>query len=95
MSERTQDERYREQVRAWLAEHAAEYSEPREYSEAELVAHSKAWIRRKHQAGYSAIAEPASAGGAGGTARQAAIFDQEEAQLSHADHLPGWASAST
>lgn len=80
MSERKQDERYRAQVRAWLAENAAEYTRPREYSEAELVAHSKAWIRRKHQAGYSAIAEPVSAGGAGGTARQAAIFDQEEAR---------------
>ena len=80
MSEQARDDEYRKQVRAWLAENAAEYTEPREFSEEELVARSKAWIRRKHDAGYSAIAEPATAGGAGGTPRQAAIFAEEEAR---------------
>ena len=78
MSELARDDEYRNQVRAWLAENAAGYTEPRAFPEAELVAHSKAWIRRKHDAGYSAIAEPTSAGGAGGTPRQAAIFAEEE-----------------
>ena len=78
MSDPAQDEDYRQGVRAWLAENAAEYAEPREFPEAELVARSKAWIRRKHDAGYSAIAEPVAAGGGGGTPRQAAIFDREE-----------------
>lgn len=80
MSDHAQDENYRLEVRAWLAENAAEYAEPREFPEAELVARSKAWIRRKHEAGYSAIAEPVAAGGAGGTPGQAAIFDREEAR---------------
>ena len=80
MSEQARDDGYRKQVREWLAENAAEYTEPREYSETELVARSKAWIRRKHGAGYSAIAEPVAAGGAGGTARQAAVFAREEAR---------------
>ena len=80
MSEQQRDDAYRKQVREWLAENAAEYTQPREYSEAELVAHSKAWIRRKHDAGYSAIPEPVSAGGAGGTPWQAAIFAREEAR---------------
>ena len=80
MSEQARDDEYRKQVRAWLAENAAGYTEPLAFSEAELVARSKAWIRRKHDAGYSAIAEPVSAGGAGGTPRQAAIFAEEEAR---------------
>ena len=80
MSEQARDDEYRRQVRAWLAENAAEYTEPREFPEAELVARSKVWIRRKHDAGYSAIAEPVAAGGAGGTPRQAAIFDEEESR---------------
>ena len=80
MSGQPQDEQYREQVRAWLAENAAQYTEPPEFAEAELVTRSKAWIRRKHAAGYSAIAEPVAAGGAGGTARQADIFAREEAR---------------
>lgn len=71
---------YREQARSWLAENAAEYSEPREFPEEELVRRSKDWIRRKHEAGYSAIDEPVDAGGAGGTAAQAAVFAQEEAR---------------
>ena len=80
MSDQARDDEYRTRVRIWLAENAAEYTEPREFSDAELVARSKAWIRRKHEAGYSAIEAPVSAGGAGGTPRQAAIFAREEAR---------------
>ena len=78
------NEEYRAQVRNWLAKNATEYREPREFSDDELVRRSKEWIRRKHDAGYSAIDEPATAGGAGGTSRQATIFAQEEARY----HMP-------
>lgn len=74
------NESYRAEARRWLEKSAAEYTEPREFDEAELVRRSKAWIRSKHDAGYSAIAEPVDAGGAGGTAQQARIFAQEEAR---------------
>ncbi len=90
MSEPSQDDDYRARARAWLAEHAAEYVESREFSEPELVARSKAWIRKKHDAGYSAISEPISAGGAGGTARQAAIFAEEQARY----HTPTFTGVS-
>tara|TARA_A100001037_G_scaffold267710_1_gene260755 strand:- start:7360 stop:8577 length:1218 start_codon:yes stop_codon:yes gene_type:complete len=90
MSEQSQLDEYRSRARAWLAEHAAEYATPREFSEAELVARSKAWVRKKFDAGYSAIAEPTSAGGAGGSAQQAAIFAQEEARY----HTPTFTGVS-
>ncbi|MCY3793119.1 MAG: acyl-CoA dehydrogenase family protein, partial [Gammaproteobacteria bacterium] len=74
------DAAYREQARAWLAEHAAEYRQPREFAEEELVRRSKDWVRTKHGAGYSAIEAPQDAGGAGGTPAQAAIFAEEESR---------------
>lgn len=73
-----EDAAYRTAARAWLADNAAEYRDRREFPEAELVARSLAWIRRKWEAGYSAIAAPKDAGGAGGTRRHAAIFAEEE-----------------
>ncbi|MFW6092905.1 MAG: acyl-CoA dehydrogenase family protein [Pseudomonadota bacterium] len=81
---------WREQVIDWLAEHAAEYAQPREFSEQELVRRSKEWIRKKHDAGYSAIAEPVEAGGAGGTPEQAAVFAREEARY----HVPTFTGVS-
>lgn len=89
MTESSHDQ-YRERARRWLAENAAEYTQPREYSEEELVRRSKEWIRRKHEAGYSAIAEPVEAGGAGGTPAEAAIFAQEEARY----HTPTFTGVS-
>lgn len=74
------DDQYRDAVVAWLSEHAAEYAQPREFDEDELVRRSKEWVRKKHDAGYSAITEPVEAGGAGGTPAQAAIFAREEAK---------------
>jgi acyl-CoA dehydrogenase len=74
------DEEYREHARAWLAVNANEYTKRREFSEEELVRRSRAWIRRKYDAGYSAIAVPVSAGGAGETPARARIFAQEEAR---------------
>jgi alkylation response protein AidB-like acyl-CoA dehydrogenase len=84
------DDAFRAQARRWLAEHAVDYAERREYDEAELVRRSKAWIRAKHAAGYSAIAEPVEVGGASGTPAQAAIFAQEEARY----HTPTFTGVS-
>jgi alkylation response protein AidB-like acyl-CoA dehydrogenase len=84
------DGEYRTNARAWLEANAAEYRTRREFSEEELVRRSKAWIRRKYDAGYSAIAEPVEAGGAGGTPRQAAIFAEEEARY----HTPTFTGVS-
>ena len=81
---------YRAEAQRWLEENAAEYVERREFSEAELVRRSKDWIHRKHDAGYSAIAEPVEAGGAGGTPGQAAIFAREEARY----HTPTFTGVS-
>lgn len=75
-----QDVAFRTKARAWLAENAREYAERRDFPEDELVARSLAWIRKKWEAGYSAIAAPKEAGGAGGTHRQAMIFAEEEAR---------------
>jgi acyl-CoA dehydrogenase len=79
---------YRAKARAWLQANAAEYAQPpaAPWSEAELVARSKAWARRKAEAGYAAITSPREVGGAGGTQRQAAIFAQEEGRY----HTPSF-----
>jgi alkylation response protein AidB-like acyl-CoA dehydrogenase len=73
---------FRATARTWLAENAAEYSEPppEAWSEDELVARAKAWQRRKAAAGYGALTAPKSVGGAGLPARLAQIFGQEEAR---------------
>ncbi len=74
-----EDAEYRAKARAWLAENAAEYKNFGEIPEAEFPQRSKAWTRKKWDAGYSGIEYPLNAGGAGGTARQAQIFAEEEA----------------
>lgn len=77
-------ETYRAKAAAWLRKNAAEYRQPATYTDEELVTQSKQWAQRKYDAGYSAIAYPRSAGGAGGTVEEAAIFAAEEA----AYHVP-------
>ena len=79
MSDTDANAKYRARVRAWLKDNAAEYTEPREFPDEELVRRSKEWIRKKYDTGYSAIDEPVEAGGAGGTSVQAAVFAREEA----------------
>lgn len=83
-------EDYRATVREWLARHATEYAEPREFDEKELVQRSLAWLRNKSNAGYAAIAEPVAAGGAGGTPEQAVIFAEEESRY----HIPTFTGIS-
>ena len=74
------EDAFRQEVRAWLAEHAAEYREPHEWPEQELVTRSLAWQKTKAQAGFGLITEPPELGGRGGTSRMAVIFAQEEAR---------------
>jgi acyl-CoA dehydrogenase len=71
---------FRAEVRAWLAEHAAEYAEPppTAWGEAELVARANAWQATKYAAGYGALAAPKAAGGAARPLRLATIFNEEE-----------------
>lgn len=71
---------FRTEVRAWLAANAGEYREPTEWPEAELVARSLAWQKRKAEAGFGLIPEPADLGGRSGNSRMAQIFAQEEAR---------------
>ena len=85
MTEQT-DHAYRRRARAWLAERAAEYVQPPQYDEAELVRRSKEWVRIKQASGYSAIDAPADVGGGGGTASQAAVFAEEEDRY----HVPSF-----
>jgi acyl-CoA dehydrogenase len=77
-----EDAAYRAGARAWLAENAAEYRDAGAVSELDMPAQSKAWTRKKWDSGYSGIDVPKSAGGAGGTPRQAQIFAEEERRYS-------------
>jgi len=79
MTDTPEDAEYRARARAWLAEHAAQYRGAPDLDDDAMVGHSKAYTRAKWDAGYSGIDVPKTAGGAGGTARQARIFDEEEA----------------
>jgi alkylation response protein AidB-like acyl-CoA dehydrogenase len=82
LSPAVDEDAFREEVRAWLAQNAAEYREPREYPDDELVARSLAWQKTKAAAGFGLITEPADLGGRNGSGRMAAIFAQEEARYS-------------
>lgn len=79
---------FREEVRAWLAENAAEYRQAVEWPEAELVARSKAWQRRKAEAGFAAVTAPPALGGRSGSGRMAQIFAEEEGRY-HAPTFTG------
>jgi acyl-CoA dehydrogenase len=76
----TNEDAFRAEVRAWLAENAAEYREPREWPEDELVARSLAWQKTKAEAGFGLITESLELGGRGGDRRLAQVFAQEEAR---------------
>jgi len=74
------EDAFRAEARAWLEANAAEYREPHEWSEDELVARSFAWQKRKADAGFGLIPESADLGGRGGTGRMAQIFAEEQAR---------------
>ena len=89
--ELTMHEEYRQEAAAWLAKNAAQYREPREYTDAQIVLESKRWIQVKYAAGYSGIDAPAEIGGAGKTKVEASIFAREESQY----HTPIYPSIAT
>ena len=72
---------YRRQVRAWIADHAPDMSALTPEERAWHPKHraiARAWQATKADAGYACIAWPKAWGGAGGTAIEEAIFNQEE-----------------
>jgi alkylation response protein AidB-like acyl-CoA dehydrogenase len=71
---------FRQEAREWLARNAAEYRTPGAWPEDELVARTRAWQRRKFDAGFANITAPPELGGRNGAPRQAAIFAEEEAR---------------
>ncbi len=80
---------FRAKVRAWLAANATRRKEGEasssilsmEGADAELIARSKAWQKKKAAEGYAAISWPKEYGGMGGTPMQNVIYSQEEAQF--------------
>ncbi len=75
-----QEAAFRAEVRAWMAKNAAEYASPpaTPWSEAQIVALGRKWLKRKADAGYATITWPKAVGGRGGTAMEEVIFRQEE-----------------
>jgi alkylation response protein AidB-like acyl-CoA dehydrogenase len=82
------DAAFRARCRSWLEANADPRTAARgvgaladvdHESEAEHVRAAKAWQATLERAGWAGIAWPAEFGGAGGTARQQAIFNAEEA----------------
>jgi alkylation response protein AidB-like acyl-CoA dehydrogenase len=70
---------YRSRVRTWLEENAP--AEPAGKTEAERLAAARRWQSLKAAHGYARISWPVESGGAGGTAIQQVIFNQEEAKF--------------
>jgi len=73
-----QEDTFRAEARAWLAEHATKFAEPIERTDEELVAASLAWQKEKAAAGYANVPGTPEMGGRNGTTRMEAIFDEEE-----------------
>ena len=71
---------FRAEVKAWLAEQAAEYdlSNHGELSVDQQLALGRAFQARKADRGYAKVTWPTELGGMGGTPMQAVIYDQEE-----------------
>ncbi len=57
------EQRFREEVRDWLADNAPREKRPHEGEE--MVAFDRAWMRRQHDAGWAGIAWPKAYGGRG------------------------------
>jgi acyl-CoA dehydrogenase len=79
-----QEAAYREQVRAWLADHAPahELTGLGTLSDADTVARGRAWQKTLVDGGYAGILLPKALGGSGGTLGEALIFSEEESRYS-------------
>ena len=83
-SDTLEEAAYRKQVRAWMEQNApktvARPNDPMEDSND--MAASRAWQRKKAEAGYACITWPKDWGGGGGASWQSVIFGQEEGKVS-------------
>ncbi len=79
-----EEARYRAQVRTWIADNAPDLeglsTQERRNWHPRHKEVARRWQARKADAGYACISWPQDWGGAGGTAIQEAIFNQEEAR---------------
>jgi len=76
---------FRDEVRRWLAAHAAPRRHARDFvgdglPPEERLAAARAWQARKAEAGYAAITWPRAYGGLGGTLVQELIYREEESR---------------
>jgi alkylation response protein AidB-like acyl-CoA dehydrogenase len=78
-----EDAEFRAEARAWLAEHAPATRAQLDAAttDVERFEASRAWQRRLFDGGWAGITWPVEYGGRGGTARQASIFAEEQAQF--------------
>jgi alkylation response protein AidB-like acyl-CoA dehydrogenase len=72
---------YRATVRAWITDNIKGIQGEDFSSRKESIAASKAWQKKKYDAGYVGITWPKAVGGQGGTAMQQIIFNQEEGKV--------------
>ena len=72
------EQRFREEVRAWLADHVPREPRPRD-GEA-MVAFDRAWMRMQHEAGWAGIAWPKAHGGCGLSLVEQLIWFEEYAR---------------
>ncbi|MBV7256057.1 acyl-CoA dehydrogenase family protein [Pacificimonas sp. WHA3] len=74
-----EEAKIREGVRAWIAEHTAEYEGlPAPASNEEYVARQRSWQKKKYDGGYAGITWPKKFGGQGKGPMESIIFSQEE-----------------
>ncbi|MCS6986377.1 MAG: acyl-CoA dehydrogenase family protein [Sphingomonadaceae bacterium] len=73
---------FRAKVRAWIEANAQEYLEPpaEPWGLDEFVARSKAWQKKKYDAGYAGLTWPKDVGGQGLSPMHQIIFNQEESR---------------
>ena len=89
-----EEAKFRAEVRSWLDANATKRvkrevsPEDMENGAANEMAASKAWQKKKAEAGYARITWPKGMGGIGGTPMQSIIFSQEEAKYDVASGGP-------
>src|ERR1051325_8339232 len=89
-----EEAKFRAEVRSWLDANAKKRvrreisADDMENGAANEMAASKAWQKKKAQAGYARITWPKGMGGIGGTPMQSIIFGQEESKYDVASAGP-------
>ena len=78
------EQRFREELRAWLAANQADLNESQTYDQAEnmdsWMAFLKRWQRKLYDAGWSGMSWPKEYGGRGATIIEELIFTEEMAR---------------